>query len=497
MTSALYICYSPADRPFVDRLVANLKAANIPVWLDAEEIDAERGSSDWRDAVEAALNDCSHMLVVLSADSVDDADVAADWNYFVGQGGVVYPVLAEDCTVPRRLKDFEAWVLHEDYPAESALLIEELKAEFSSPAGSAKCILQTVLMLAAGLVIGGVGAYLWSSGLPGGRDAASPLPTNAPEPPSAIVIPTNEPLPDVSELNAQRLTGHTDGIPAVAFSPDGDMLATGSWDGTIRLWLVGETESSAVLDGHGDKVFAVAWSPDGTALASGGADGQIILWDVETGEQIRSFEGHTDGVPSLAFSPDGEQLVSASNDGTLRLWDVERGDSLLTLEGHTDKVRSVDWSADGVLIVSGSTDSSVIIWDAASGEVIHTLDDFEYQVVGVAFSPDGTQVAAATMNGLLNVWDVETGALIHELSSIIEGLGGTLFGVSWSPDGAMLATPSWDGTIILWDAASGERIRSLGGGHGREVYDVDFSPDGSLLVSGSGDGSAIVWTLGE
>ncbi len=491
----LFICYSPPDRPFVDRLAADLKAAGIPIWLDREETDAARGSSDWRNAVERALDDCSHMLVVLSPDALNDADVAADWSYFVGQGGMVYPVLAGDCPIPRRLKEYDAWNLHEDYEAESARLIEEIKTGFAPQEASTKDIVQTILMLAAGLLIGGVGAYLWSSGLFSGRDAASP--TAAPEPTPAIVIPTDEPLPDVSDLNAQRLMGHTSGIPAVAFSPDGSMLATGSWDGMIRLWPVGQTESSAVLDGHGDKVFSVAWSPDGTALASGAADGQIILWNVESGEQIRAFEGHTDGVPSLAFSPDGDRLISASNDGTLRGWDIEQGDSLLILEGHTDKVRSVDWSADGVMIVSGSTDSRVIIWDADSGEVVRTLNDFDQQVVGVAFSPDGSQVAAATMNGLLNVWDVESGSLLHELSSIIEGLGGTLFGVKWSPDGTMLATPSWDGTIILWDAASGERIRSLGGGHGREVYDVDFSPDGLLLASGSGDGSAIVWTLGK
>ena len=243
------------------------------------------------------------------------------------------------------------------------------------------------------------------------------------------------------------LTGHTDSVNSVSFSPDGETLASGSWDYTVRLWDVATGDLILTLTGHTYWVNSVSFSPDGTTIASGGWVDTIRLWDVETGAHLRTLEGHTLGA-IVSFSPDGATLTSESRD-TIRLWDVATGDLIRTLEGHTDYVNSVSFSPDGVTLASGGSDKTIRLWDVATGDLIRTLEGHTGDVNSVSFSPDGQTLASGGSDKTIRLWDVATGDLIRTLT----GHTNDVESVAFSPDGTTLASGSDDGTILLWPLA--------------------------------------------
>jgi small GTP-binding protein len=211
------------------------------------------------------------------------------------------------------------------------------------------------------------------------------------------------------------LSGHTNVVNSVAFSPDGVLLASGSSDNTIRLWNVQTGQLIRSLEGHTSWVFSVAFSPDGVLLGSASHDNTLQLWNVQTGQLIRSLEGHTSWVFSVAFSPDGGVLAGASNDGTIRLWDRLSGRQLGLLEGHTGPVLCISVSADGRLLASKSWDETVRLWRTDTWEMVALLPEpaSGYRTLGLAFHPNAPVLATlGEEDRVIRMWELDYATLL-------------------------------------------------------------------------------------
>ena len=292
----------------------------------------------------------------------------------------------------------------------------------------------------------------------------------------------------VSYTLKQTLTGHTDSVIAVALSPDGKTLASGSADKTFKLWDAQTGALKQTLSGHSHGVHAIAYSPDGKQLATGSDDKTIKLWDAKTGALKQTLTGHGNAVHTVAFSPDGETLASGSTDKTIKLWDAQTGELKQVLTGHDETVKTVAFSPDEETLASGSDDKTIKLWDTETGALKQTLTGHGSGIHAVAFSPDGKTLASGSIDKTVKLWDTQTGALKQTLTGHTNGV----HGIAYSPDGRTVASACMDKTIKLWDTQTGALKQTLTG-HSDSVYAVAFSPDGKQLASGSTDKTIKLW----
>ncbi|NHJ14429.1 MAG: WD40 repeat domain-containing protein [Candidatus Thorarchaeota archaeon] len=180
-----------------------------------------------------------------------------------------------------------------------------------------------------------------------------------------------------------------------AMNKVGRMLAAALQDRSIRLYDARNCEEMQKMQ---DEFLctSIAFSPRGDIVASGGVDRMVKLWDIRSGTVLATLEGHEYPVLTLAFSPDGGRLVSGSGDTTLAIWDVDNHTKLHHMKGHSLYVVACDWSPDGTTIVSGEVDGSIRVWDAASGTLRAELKDHRTAVHSVKFNPDGSRLVSGT-----------------------------------------------------------------------------------------------------
>ncbi|WP_254721813.1 WD40 domain-containing protein [Kovacikia minuta] len=296
------------------------------------------------------------------------------------------------------------------------------------------------------------------------------------------------------------------GVISVAFSPDGQRLATSDTSSDIQIWEVSSGRQLLICKGHNHWTWAVAFSPNGQFLASASDDYLVKLWDAQTGDCLKTFVGHTYSVNAIAFSPNGHFLATSSQDATIRLWDLrisghssptiaceDRSDvanDSMQLLGHLSRVWSVAFSPDGKTLASGSEDQTIKLWDWHTGECLKTLTGHQGWIKAIAFSSIGTHLASGSFDHTIKIWDGETGACLRTLY----GHTSTVTTISFSPDGQLLASSSYDQTLKLWDVQTGQCVKTLYG-HGNRVWSVAFSPTGQQLASGGDDHAAKLWDI--
>ena len=293
-------------------------------------------------------------------------------------------------------------------------------------------------------------------------------------------------------------SGHAIAIWGIAFSPDGQMLAScgggqGS-NGAINLWDAATGEHLKDLTGYyGGEVSGIAFSSDGQTLAGsvGFKEYTVRLWDVGTGTELKHLTEHAREVSSVALSPNGDMLASVNDDNIIRLWDVATRQQKRTLIGHdTDdkRVNSIVFSPDGQTLASSADRVREInLWNITTGarKTIPT----EHVPFNLVLSPDGRTLAGTAVDKTIRLWDITTG----QINKILKGHTSSVMSVAFSPDGQTLASGDWDATIRLWDVATGEELKTFEGDpetltrHTTEVTSLAFSPNGDILASRSQD----------
>lgn len=298
----------------------------------------------------------------------------------------------------------------------------------------------------------------------------------------------------------KTLQGNSNAIYAIAYSDQQNLLASGHEDQTIKLWDVNinspqtlepDLQPFQILRGHCDRILSIAFSPNGQILASGSADRTIKLWNPRTGKLIKTLQGHRSWVWGIAISPDHKFLASGSYDHTVKVWDLESGECLQTLQGHPSSVLAVRFSHDGKTLFSSGYDKLVKHWHLETGECLHTWEaDSSNRVWAMELSPNSQYLATGGDDRSIKLWDIETGECLRLFSGHYHPVISLIF----TPDGDRLISGSSDHTIKIWDVSTGNCLEPLKG-HSHWVSSLEISQDTKTLISSSWDETIRCWDI--
>jgi WD40 repeat protein len=287
--------------------------------------------------------------------------------------------------------------------------------------------------------------------------------------------------------------GHTAEVSSVAFNRDGTILASASFDHTVRLWNPAtHKQVGQPLEGQRNQLLTVALSPDGNVVASGGNDQTVQLWNTKTHERIVTLDQQPGRVNSVAFSPDGKLLASGSDDDTVMLRKVANYATVPFIgHAHLGGVLTVAFSPDSKILAGGGKDGTVRLWSITTGQPIgQALNGQSGRVNSVAFSPDGKLLASGGQDGTVRLWDPTTHRSIVALKC-----GSPVLSVAFSHDGKTLACGTQNSQVLLWTTAThqqkGPPLHICGG----EVYSVAFSPVRDTFATGCSDDTVKLWNL--
>jgi len=287
------------------------------------------------------------------------------------------------------------------------------------------------------------------------------------------------------ESAAHYWSGQPD-VLSVSFSYDGNLIVCGCGDRTVRVWNY-LTDEEFVLSGQRGFVDSVSLSPDGRYIAGGSLyDRAIRIWNVARREQAAILP-HSSAV-AVSFSPDSKLLAAGHADGSVSLWEVENQRKIALLRGHSDWVRGVAFSPQGDCLASASWDRTACIWNIQKKRAINRLVGHLDKVTSVAYSPDGCLIATASYDETVRIWDGATGRKL----TVFHGHQGYVMAVCFLSDSKRIVSTSSDSTVRIW-IIKPEEAQPVLRGHQNQIDCIRFSADGRRIVTGSNDQSVRIW----
>ena len=314
----------------------------------------------------------------------------------------------------------------------------------------------------------------------------------------SVTFATKAALPETSAtpgpLSVTLPIGPLPPVAAIAFAPDGKLLATGTY-GRVTVWELTTSKPAKVLTNVLGAVNDLKFSPDGKTLAVAGgqpsARGDLRLFDTKEWKLAASLGGHLDTVSNVAWSPDGTKLLSASFDKTVRLWDVKSEKVLHTFTGHSDFVYAVAFSPKGDWYATVSKDRSGRVIETATGKQLVTLSSMNDEVLAVAVRPGEAEVVTSGFESALQWWDPKTA----EKTRRAGGPGVATHEIAIDLKGTLAAAAGGDGTVRLYKPDATNQLRSLASG--APVFAVAIDAGGKRVASGGADGVVKIWDAAD